>query len=736
MDLDTIGLSSALALVVATLAALLVRSWRRGKRHGAAYRLAVAEGRHIPASLHPVIDTDICIGSLSCLRSCPEGDILGVVDGAARLIEAGNCIGHGKCASECPVDAIKLVFGTAERGVDLPEVDEFFESSRRGVHIVGELGGMGLIKNAIRQGLECAERFSATMVGQAPPGCVDVAVIGAGPAGLATALGCRAASLSFRVLEQASLGGTVANYPRQKVVMTETVELPLHGKFGKKLISKEELLAQFRKMVEKGSIHVEEGTKVEGLDGDDGAFVLRTTKGDVRARKVVVAIGRRGTPRRLGVPGEERDKVAYSLYDPAQYEGCQVLVVGGGDSALEAAISLADESDAEVTLSYRGAALARAKPRNKTRIEELAARGRIRMLLPSEVRAIEEDRVTLDCGGKPLAIPNDYVIVSVGGELPLGFLEKARISVKRAHGDVEAKPVAQGRRGSAEKKEGSTRLGVILFAIGALVVAALAYLGLDYYTLPYAERLKSPLHAALRPAGTIGHGIGLVATAVMLSNFVYAVRKRWQRLKGLGNLRTWLTFHVFVGFLSPVVISFHAAFQSRNDLATATAGSLLIVVLTGVVGRYLFGLVPTKGGRAEELATLLGRWERLKEKLDPMLRASADPAPLRTLIADLAEPKQGMFLLAIATVPLESLRLRLLLRRARRSFSDDHPFEHFRDAVIRLSRLRLQVGFYKSLRRLMGAWRTVHALLALFLVLIMSVHIGISLYLGYGWILF
>ncbi|HET9751943.1 MAG TPA: 4Fe-4S dicluster domain-containing protein, partial [Myxococcales bacterium] len=117
-------------------------------------------GERLPPTLHPSIDPDICIGSLACLKSCPEGDILGMVDGAARLIKADHCIGHGRCAAECPVGAITLVFGTSQRGLDLPMVDEFFESSRPGVHIVGELGGMGLIKNAIIQGIQVGERLA------------------------------------------------------------------------------------------------------------------------------------------------------------------------------------------------------------------------------------------------------------------------------------------------------------------------------------------------------------------------------------------------------------------------------------------------------------------------------------------------------------------------------------------------------------------------------------------------
>ncbi|MGZ6135088.1 MAG: NAD(P)-binding domain-containing protein, partial [Myxococcaceae bacterium] len=263
-----------------------------------------------------MINPDICIGSLSCLKSCPEGDILGMVGGSARLIQADHCIGHGRCAAECPVDAIKLVFGTSERGVDLPMVDQYFESSRPGVHVVGELGGMGLIRNAVAQGLQVGQRLAATAPRRQG---TEVVVVGGGPAGLAAALALKAAGRSFRVLEQGTLGGTIANYPRQKVVMTEPLQVPYLGRISKKRISKEELLAAWQQALKKAAIRVDEGVRVLAIEGNDGAFRVQTDKGYVDAGKVVLATGRRGTPRKLGVPGETLPKVTYRLIDAEQY---------------------------------------------------------------------------------------------------------------------------------------------------------------------------------------------------------------------------------------------------------------------------------------------------------------------------------------------------------------------------------------------------------------------------------
>jgi dihydropyrimidine dehydrogenase (NAD+) subunit PreT len=741
VDLGIAVLAASCAVAV-LLAVVHVR--RRRRRHAKAARaLAEKEGReHVPLTLHPVINPDICIGSLSCLKACPEGDILGVVNGAARLVHADHCIGHGRCAAECPVGAIKLVFGTSERGVDLPMVDQYFESSRLGVHIVGELGGMGLIRNAITQGVQVGERLArVTPRNGGAAGMVDVAIVGGGPAGLATALGLKGAGRTFRVLEQGSLGGTIANYPRQKVVMTEPAQIPFYGKLGKRKISKEELLSVWQGALRKAGVRIDEGVTVDSIEGKDGAFRVVTKQGTVQARKVVLATGRRGTPRKLGVPGEELPKVAYRLVDPDQYEGCKVLVVGGGDAAIEAAVQLAEESDAEVTISYRGDAFARAREANRTRINQLVTQRRIRALMSSEVETILPDEVVLTASGSPEVVRNDFVIVSIGGDLPLEFLARSGISLKKHFGEELAKPggrvVAMARRGLARddrETEGRRRAHRIYFATGALILAWLAVKGWDYYLLSRVERLHSPLHATLRPAGSWGHGVGIVATAFMLLNFLYPVRKRSRALSGVGSIRGWLDFHMFVGFMSPLVIAFHAAFQSNNQLATGTAAALLIVVLTGIFGRFIYGLVPSSGGKDVELADLLGGWERLKARLEPMIQDSDDPALLQRIFAVAASPpRRGSLLGLFLRLPFATLAVRLRLLRASAHFADGDEYADFREGYLRLHRIRTQIGFYQALKALMRTWRMFHASLAGFLVVAIAAHIAVSLYLGYGW---
>ena len=442
-------LAVVLLVVVAGVGVAVMVSMRKKReaRDTAAFHASRERELHIPVSLHPVIDPDICIGSLACVRACPEGDILGIVEGTARLIEGAKCIGHGRCAEECPVDAIKLVFGSGERGVDLPSLGSGFETSRPGVHVVGELGGMGLIKNAIAQGVQVVDHLAKT-VANPGNGAVDVAIVGAGPAGLAAAAACRTQGLSFRLLEQNTLGGAVAHYPRQKLVMTESVEVPGYGRIGKKTLRKEEILETFRDLATTTGVQVEEGVKVERLEGELDRFVLHTTRGTIEARRVVLAVGRRGTPRKLGVPGEELGKVTYGLIDPDQYEGKRVMVIGGGDSAIEAAVLLAEDTGAEVSISYRGPAFGRCRPANREAVERLVDEGRVHAFMHSNVRAIEDDAVLIDVDGRQAWLANEYVIVNIGGELPFAFLENV---------GVEVKPPP--RRGSGLQARGRLRPG-------------------------------------------------------------------------------------------------------------------------------------------------------------------------------------------------------------------------------------------------------------------------------------
>lgn len=432
MKLDPILYFYALPLV-AIWTIYAVRRWRREALSITTHRESIEAGLCEPASLHPVFDTSLCIGCRACVNACPEGNILGIIGGKAALIEPANCIGHGACKAACPRDAISLVLGSEKRGVDIPHVKPDFQTNVPGIYVAGELGGMGLIRNAIEQGRQAMEMI-AGRAGMRSDGNLDVVVVGAGPAGIAASLAAIERKLRFVTLEQDTLGGTVSHFPRGKVVMTAPAKLPIVGKTRFKEVGKEKLLAFWKRVVRETRLVINEQERVQQVIPEAQGFRVVTTRAQYHTRAVLLAIGRRGTPRKLGVPGEEHSKVVYRLIDPEQYRGRRVLVVGGGDSALEAAASLADQPGTTVTLSYRSKAFSRAKPKNRARVDTAVADGRLRLMLGSEVEAIGADRVTLQSDGKRIEIGNDAVIVCAGGILPTDFLRSIGIEIETKYG--------------------------------------------------------------------------------------------------------------------------------------------------------------------------------------------------------------------------------------------------------------------------------------------------------------
>lgn len=407
------------------------------ERHSeTAHENARAAGLIDPASLHPVIDPQRCIGCGSCVKACPEQPehhVLGLIGGRAQLVSPADCIGHGACKAVCPVDAITLVFGTERRGVDIPVLTPKFETNVPGIFVAGELGGMGLIRNALEQGRQAMDAIAERRRGAAADQ-LDVVIVGAGPAGFAASLTALSQKMRYVTLEQESLGGCVFQYPRGKLVMTAPARLPLVGKIDFRQTSKEELLEFWRGVERKTGVKINYRERVEHIEREEQGFVVRTPKGVYRTRSVLLAIGRRGTPRKLNVPGEELPKVVYRLLDPEQYSQQNVLVVGGGDSALEAAASIAELGDTRVVLSYRGAAFERAKQRNRERIDAAGRSGRLQVLLNSSVRHIAAGSVAIEHTGRVQELNNDAVIINAGGILPTDFLRGIGIEIQTKYG--------------------------------------------------------------------------------------------------------------------------------------------------------------------------------------------------------------------------------------------------------------------------------------------------------------
>lgn len=412
---------------------------RHSSHHDASIRTrneALEAGLTEPASLHPVIDPTKCTGCKSCIAACPEmpgHEVIGLIHGKAELINPTECIGHGACLTACPHGAITLVFGTERRGVDIPHVQSNFESNVPGIFIAGELGGMGLIRNAVEQGRQAVESIFESR-NQANGVDLDLLVVGAGPAGFSASLAAMERGLKFKTVEQETLGGTVAHYPRGKIVMTSPVQLPMVGQVKFRETTKEKLLEFWEHTERKTNVAINFKERVESISPVANGFEIQTNKDRYCAHAVLLAIGRRGTPRKLGVPGEKLSKVTYRLTDPHQFKGQHVLVVGGGDSALEAAETISAIEGTTVTLSYRSDAFGRAKQKNRQKVEQAEKEGRLKVIFNSNVVSIDSDWVRLEQEGDEIVLKNEAVIISAGGILPTAFLQSMGIDVETKFG--------------------------------------------------------------------------------------------------------------------------------------------------------------------------------------------------------------------------------------------------------------------------------------------------------------
>ena len=387
-------------------------------------------GGLMPVTLHPHIDVSSCIGCGSCVKACPE-DVLGLAGGVVSVVSGMRCIGHGLCAEVCPVGAIELRFGTPKEGQEIPWYDDQYQTNVKGIYVVGEMGGIGLIRNAVSQALKAVDHIVSTNRRAQGGAEYDVVIVGAGPAGLTASLAAQAKGLKAVALEQDSIGGTIFHYPRQKMVLTNPVELPLYGTIDATEIRKEELLSIWQSIVKKYSLPILIGKKIEGIEPSNGSFVVRTGAEQWKARNVILALGRRGSPRKLGVPGEELPKVAYRLQEAESYREQNIMVVGGGDSAVEAAVALARQPGNTVSISYRREVFVRLKDKNEKNVTIMIKAGKIKALMSSNVSEIRAKEILMKVEEKTTTnLQNDFVFIFAGGEAPTELPRKAGIQFR------------------------------------------------------------------------------------------------------------------------------------------------------------------------------------------------------------------------------------------------------------------------------------------------------------------
>jgi thioredoxin reductase len=736
----TLLIGVVVVLAIALAAAIARRIELRRMQHSVQKRdRSVRAGTAAAQLQYPIVDLSRCLGCGTCVAVCPESDVLELVHGQAMVVRGAHCQGISACERECPVGAITVTIANLEERDDIPALTEGLESvGAPGLYLAGEVTAHALIKTAVDHGTAVAaevarRREEAELASEVD--VLDLCIVGAGPAGLACALEAKRLGLDALILEQEERpGGTVAKYPRRKLVMTAPLELPLYGKLKRTSYAKEELIDLWDQIVTEQELTINGGESFQSVERDqEGRFVVATEEREYLARNVCLAIGRRGIPTKLGVAGEELSKVAYSLLDANSYQGRRVLVVGGGDSAAEAALGLAEQAGNEVTLSYRRGEFVRVRSKNEARIERSIADKKLQVIFHSNVVAIHPDSVELEVqnGGEAqrLALPNDDVFIMAGGTPPLDLLSRSGVSFDQADRPSSAPVLEQGT--------GLVRALSIALVL-ALGTLAFALWHLDYYSLPGNERPAHPKHAYLRPGLGIGLGLGVAGACLILVNLLYILRRSTDfkhRIFNLGSLQVWMTSHVATGILAFLCATVHGAMAPKRTVGGHAFWALAFLLVSGAIGRYFYAYIPrAANGRELELAEVKTRLGRVSEKWDQGQQRFNEYA--RSKVTELIEAKQwrGSFLGRVFAM----LGLRRDLRRTLRAIASQGAtqgipagqIEETVDLTRKAYGTAIMVAHYEDLRSVLNSWRYLHRWAALLLVLLVVLHVIYALTYG------
>ncbi|MCR9246725.1 MAG: NAD(P)-binding domain-containing protein [bacterium] len=677
----------------------------------------------------PLVDLQKCLGCGTCIRACPEEGVLDLVHGQAAVVNPALCVGHARCVAECPVGAVTLGHGDLSERDDVPVLDdELAVPGTDGVYLVGEITAKALIRPATEQGARVAATIGGRPRGHSPD-ILDLVIVGAGPAGLACALGAIEQGLEFLLIDQeAVIGGTVAKYPRRKLVLTEPITLPLRGRLPAREYAKEDLVSLWQELADRHGVPFRGGITFDRCEPHpDGGFTVHTDGDALRTDNVVLALGRRGQPRRLGVPGEDLPHVAYALLDAHNFQGLDIVVVGGGDSAVEAAMALAEQAGNRVTIVHRQDEFFRIRRRNRDRLQACFADGRISPVYEHEVASIGPGTVAIrpagdTSGSRTRELAADQVFVMIGGVPPFQNLRQSGVSFDHR----EVAPAPDDRASTAPESQ-ATSAGLLPVLGSSLVLTiatfAFALWHLDYYEKPAALRAADPTHALLRPDQSLGLWFGIVAVIALLANLAYLLRRRLT--VRFGSLTGWMSVHIVTGVAALLLAALHAALAPRSTPGGHAFWALAALVVTGAIGRWFYAWLPrAANGRELELTAVK---QRLAELTADDSSEFANRA--RSETSAMLERRQwrGSFCGRVLTLIGLSWDLWFTNRQLKRIAATEQVPDAERAAVMATvraaHRTAVAAAHLEDLRAVLSAWRWFHRWLALLLMLLVVVHV-------------